>query len=521
MVSHDSFYARRLVVVALTSGLGISLAITPAEASGLQASVDSEAASVSFEERSDSSAEVDLQEAGLVVDAGSATEGDAVFENAATLQADELTALSPTVADDDFNLEDSEDPTDNADNSSGQQSGALLDSDVDDGSNEPVSKSHEDGWFLNSSGSYDYYLNGSLVVPDRVWRVDDEGIRHYYLNGAETTADLVWYEDAVSGARYWYENGSPVASHAFYSPDTNFWYWADADGIVACGKDVFIPRDESDRSAGGKWVRIRDDYSMVKGEEYALSKDDSQWHWWFFDSVTGEMLKNFVYVDSNGGKWVYYDDIYGWMLYGEQYKQTNNESSAGYHWYYFDDVTGSTTYGWKWIENDEKWVYYQPNVGWMVHGRQNINGYDYWFDEYTGASHFSDPSIASDSQRRVVESAFLTPSPGGGLCAEWIMRLMNRAGCGYAGDYDADDMYYAWCKSSDLSELKPGMIIAVPSHTHTYMGGLYGHVCVYVGNGTVMDNVGYVRTSSLDWWLDWYHTNSVPQWGWYRNIALV
>ena len=65
------------------------------------------------------------------------------------------------------------------------------------------------------------------------------------------------------------------------------------------------------------------------------------------------------------------------------------------------------------------------------------------------------------------------------------------------------------------------MIIAVPSHMHTYLGGIYGHVCIYVGNDTVIDNVGYVRTMPLIEWLDYYTTTHSPKWGWasYSNLG--
>ena len=75
-------------------------------------------------------------------------------------------------------------------------------------------------------------------------------------------------------------------------------------------------------------------------------------------------------------------------------------------------------------------------------------------------------------------------------------------------------MYWNFCTSSNRSNLQAGMIIAVPSHPHTTAGSIYGHVGIYVGNGTVMDNVGYIRTIGLEEWISDYGDSYTPRWGW-------
>lgn len=108
-----------------------------------------------------------------------------------------------------------------------------------------------------------------------------DGSQVLLVDGAR--ANTVFATDTATGDRYWFEQGSPVREHAFFDAATNAWYWADADGTIAHGKDVFIPVDESDRSKGGKWVRIDDDYTMVKGDDVRVSPDDGQVHRWHFD----------------------------------------------------------------------------------------------------------------------------------------------------------------------------------------------------------------------------------------------
>ena len=125
----------------------------------------------------------------------------------------------------------------------------------------------------------------------------------------------------------------------------------------------------------------------------------------------------------------------------------------------------------------------------------------------------------SEAGRRIVSAARSVGSPGGGLCAKWVSQVYAAAGYGYVSG-DACDQYARWCSSSNLSTLRPGMIVAVPTHPHTSAGAVYGHVAIYVGGGMVMDNIGYIRTTSLEHWLGYYGSNNGGQgtaearWGW-------
>lgn len=126
---------------------------------------------------------------------------------------------------------------------------------------------------------------------------------------------------------------------------------------------------------------------------------------------------------------------------------------------------------------------------------------------------------AGNAQQRVVSSAYSTPSPGVGLCAGWVSMVFANAGFGSVPG-NADDQYAYWCTSSNKANLKVGMIIAVPSHPHTSAGRIYGHVGVYVGDNTVRDNVGYIRSIDVDEWIAYYGPTSTPRWGWANGINL-
>ena len=119
---------------------------------------------------------------------------------------------------------------------------------------------------------------------------------------------------------------------------------------------------------------------------------------------------------------------------------------------------------------------------------------------------------------KVISACYTTPSPGTGLCAAWVTSVFRNAGIGsYWGN--ADDLYYAWCGTS-TSNIKPGMIVAVNCSPASAAGRIYGHIGIYIGNGMVMDNIGYIRTTTLASWVSYYSALATPLCGWLGGIAL-
>ena len=126
---------------------------------------------------------------------------------------------------------------------------------------------------------------------------------------------------------------------------------------------------------------------------------------------------------------------------------------------------------------------------------------------------------ANGAQRRLVDIAYSTPTPGANLCSAWISMVFNAAGYGYAYG-DACDMFWSYCHDSNRANLKVGMIVAVPSHSHNWAGSRWGHIAIYIGDGKVIENIGRVNVRGLNDWVNYYGTTYTPLWGWYRNIAL-
>lgn len=115
---------------------------------------------------------------------------------------------------------------------------------------------------------------------------------------------------------------------------------------------------------------------------------------------------------------------------------------------------------------------------------------------------------SDDIQKKIVDSCYITPSPGKGWCAMWVSQVYQNAGLGYIGG-NACDLYRRYAFTSDPSKLKVGMLVMVESSSSGTEAGLrYGHVGIYIGDGKVMDNVGKVRITTLDNWIKTYCKNS-------------
>lgn len=88
---------------------------------------------------------------------------------------------------------------------------------------------------------------------------------------------------------------------------------------------------------------------------------------------------------------------------------------------------------------------------------------------------------------------------------------------------NADELCDAYCHSSNLSELKPGMLIAC--HPSGASGNEHGHAGIYIGNEKVAHNVGKIAIDNLYDWINTYGPNGEyhggeVKWGWNGGIDL-
>lgn len=108
--------------------------------------------------------------------------------------------------------------------------------------------------------------------------------------------------ETVDGKDYWYEDGVKQGTEGrgkeIYDPESDAWYWLDSDanGAKAVSKDVY---QESD---GGKWVRYDENGQMIKG--WNTNENGT----YYFDLITGAMAHGTVEIN---GKTCHFDEATG------------------------------------------------------------------------------------------------------------------------------------------------------------------------------------------------------------------
>jgi hypothetical protein len=235
----------------------------------------------------------------------------------------------------------------------------------------------------------------------------------------------------------------------------------------------------------------------------------------FFDPVSGEPLSG--WHEEDGTTYLLADDgipLIGWQeIAGQQYcfgedgsmLQGWADGEDGERRYLKDDGVMASH---EWVEVDGVWEVFDDDGAW-------IEGDDIMPPD--DKQHVEQMSVR---QQTVVNACDRTPWPGAALCALWVSQVFETAGEPGVGG-DACDMARAWCVSDDLAELRPGMIIAVASHPRTENGRIWGHVCIYVGDGYVRDSGTYgIRRIRLGSWIAWFGATDTPKWGWANGIAL-
>lgn len=406
---------------------------------------------------------------------------------------------------------------------------------------------HLKGWA--ASGSHWFYLDETSGLMKTGWVLVNHNWYYLDLSGAMQTGwlflDNTWYWlepsglmatgfKLVNGALYHFSQSGSMSTGWFVDDGT--WYCANATGAIRAGSFYY----------GSNWYWLDPNnngamllgFQTVNGSIYYLDPDSGgalECNAWIFsqdgsayyacgsgaivltgvkDSVGAIKLNDAEgkpmvgwYWSSAAQTWFYTDSDgvlqHGWQLIGER-------------WYHLDNESGVMNTGW-FRDADRLW-YYLMASGQMATGWNSIDNGEYFFNA-AGVWVEPERSAHTSSQSQIVGRCYNVPSPGVGLCSEWVSEVFYPVLGSYPNG-DACDMFWNWCHSRDISQLKVGMIVAVPTHTHTNAGARWGHIAIYVGNGMVMDNIGYIRTTSLAWWLNYYHTTATPQWGWVLNTPL-
>ena len=299
--------------------------------------------------------------------------------------------------------------------------------------------------------------------------VDAAGAPGYFVSaGATPVHEPGWALE--NGAYRYYELNGKMRTSTWLKLDGS-WYYVGADG--AAYADTWA-------KLGGVWYYFNSDRTMAANEWAKYGNA------WYYLKSSGAMAAS-CWVKDEGA----------WYYLGSSGKLVTN------NWVYY------------------RGKYYYMGASGKMYATQQVKYKGKYY--YFGASGYCTASSThsfNTSLNSVLNACRWTASPGSGLCAAWVTNVFNNAGVGvFSGD--ADDMCNEWCYSTNKSALKPGMIIAVTSTSGNYASWRYGHVGIYVGNGTVVHNyAGRVGTMSLSAWLKRFGDYTTPRWGWLGGVVL-
>ena len=372
------------------------------------------------------------------------------------------------------------------------------------------------GKYVNGYVNKLFYENGKLANwwydDGTAWYFFKEGKKHngkavdgngemQFVNGkyANTYIDEIFYREGKI-ANWWCDDGS--AWYFFQNGKKYTGY-----GIDLSGKKYFV----DGKYANGEYEGIlykeglkSKGQTYIKGIYYDENKLPA--NGWYDDGSTWYFFKDGKKftghgIDGNGKRYFvegkYANGIYEEKLYKEGLESNGKTYINGI--YYNENKLPANG----WYDDGYDWFFFRNGkkyTGKAVDGNGEmdfVNGKYKNYRRYYMASR--------EVQMRILNAAYNTSSPGRNLCAKWVSRVYQNAGLGYLGG-NANDMYRNYTFTSDIGKLKIGMIVAVESSSSSgsRMGRIYGHVGIYIGDGKVMESVGYKRVITLDNWISTY-----------------
>ena len=152
-------------------------------------------------------------------------------------------------------------------------------------------------------------------------------------------------------------------------------------------------------------------------------------------------------------------------------------------------------------KNNKLWASLIYNIG-GVSGGSSIDIKDL---DFVNATQKKIVAVATNSAKYGI-------SARSGYCQAWVADVYQ-AVTGLRGSAHcalcAADM---WAVSSDFSQIPVGATV------YGYSSSQYGHVGIYIGNGKVAHNIGYVKVQSLESWIEQYKGFC---WGWENNRSII
>lgn len=364
-------------------------------------------------------------------------------------------------------------------------------------------------WWVNDGTAWYFFQDGKKFTG---LGVDGNGERYFvngkyangiyndklYKDGVETT-EKIYINDIfyVNGklANWWYDDGT-------------VWYFF-KDGKKLTGKAV--DGNGEMYFSNGKYAN-----TYIDGIFCYEGKPTNGWYddgkaWYFFKD--GKKFTGHG-VDGNGERYFVEGKYANGFYEGKLYKDGVEAKGKVYVNGIFYDEKNLPANGW--YDDGNEWFFFRNGkkfTGKAVDGNGEM---DFVNGKYKRNNKVY--SASEEVQKRIVEAAHNTSSPGPNLCARWVSTVYRNAGLGYIGG-NANDMYRKHTFTSDIADLKLGMLVAVESSSSgSRMGKIYGHVGIYIGDGKVMDSVGYKKISTLEEWIETYCKHSPVGFGYPPSV---
>ena len=356
-----------------------------------------------------------------------------------------------------------------------------------------------------------FYVNGKLAN----WWYDDGTAWYFFKDGKKLTGKAVdgngemyfsngKYANTYVDGIFCYE-GKPTNG---WFDDGNAWYFF-KDGKKYTGLGV---------DGNGKMYFSNGKYAntYVDGIFCYEGKPTNGWFddgkaWYFFKD--GKKFTGHG-VDGNGERYFVEGKYANGFYEGKLYKDGVEAKGKVYVNGIFYDEKNLPANGW--YDDGNEWFFFRNGkkfTGKAVDGNGEM---DFVNGKYKRNNKVY--SASEEVQKRIVEAAHNTSSPGPNLCARWVSTVYRNAGLGYIGG-NANDMYRKHTFTSDIADLKLGMLVAVESSSSgSRMGKIYGHVGIYIGDGKVMDSVGYKKISTLEEWIETYCQHSPVGFGYPPSV---
>lgn len=338
-------------------------------------------------------------------------------------------------------------------------------------------------------------IDSELISEKKLYIESDV---HYYENGIHTMTLELSYENSMDEVENVVEESSGGSdSVEGDSVEAQVWNFLRAHGFSAAA------------TAGIMGNMYAESGFIVDVEEYSGGGGFGLCQW------TGSRRTNLInYCNNNGYDYksvqgqmnflMYeYDNYYGAQLGGDSFKNTSSVEEATRLWLNKFEVAGISR--------------------WSVRINAANDYYNRWH-QYTTIPTTSGGSLndgtTTASQSKLIEAAYSTPSAGYNLCATWVTWVFDKVGIHFGGN--GCDMTANYCHSTDLGQLKPGMIIGVVHSPYSYT---YGHIAIYVGGDTILScELGQVARYTVSRFQAVYGPSaggSTVMWGWGGGVALA